>query len=63
MDCGFQFSIHPFFVSIFNEFHLIPSEINPNAWENALYYMYDLSNKIPFPIDFFSCVIEMHELT
>lgn len=63
MDGGFRFSIHPFFVSIFNEFHLTSSQINPNAWRKALYFLFVcLRRKISLSIDLFRCVFEMHEL-
>ncbi|XP_022852999.1 uncharacterized protein LOC111374549 [Olea europaea var. sylvestris] len=63
MDGGFRFPIHPFFVSIFNEFHLTPSQINPNAWRKALYFLYVCLKKGISPsMDLFRCIFEMHEL-
>ncbi|KAL2512151.1 Uncharacterized protein Adt_17751 [Abeliophyllum distichum] len=32
MDGGLRFPIHPFFITIFHEFHLTPSQVAPNAW-------------------------------
>ncbi|KAL2504921.1 Uncharacterized protein Adt_20542 [Abeliophyllum distichum] len=40
MDGGLRFPIHPFFITIFHEFHLTPSQVAPNAWRLALYFLY-----------------------
>ncbi|KAL2479324.1 Uncharacterized protein Adt_32290 [Abeliophyllum distichum] len=40
MDGGLRFPIHPFFIAIFHEFHLTPSQVAPNAWRLALYFLY-----------------------
>ncbi|KAL2556087.1 Uncharacterized protein Fot_00826 [Forsythia ovata] len=34
MDGRLRFPIHPFFVAIFREFHLTPSQVAPNAWSD-----------------------------
>lgn len=63
MDGGIRFPIYPFFVSIFNNFHLTLSLINPNAWRKALYFLYIcLNKKIPLSIQLFRCIFKMHEL-
>ncbi|KAL2491863.1 Bromodomain adjacent to zinc finger domain 1A [Abeliophyllum distichum] len=64
MDGGLRFPIHLFFVAIFHEFHLTPSQVVPNAWMLALYFLYMcLLHDIDPSIDLFRCVFEMHRLT
>ncbi|KAL2480315.1 Bromodomain adjacent to zinc finger domain 1A [Abeliophyllum distichum] len=64
MDGGLKFPIHPFFVAIFHEFHLTPSQVAPNAWKLALYFLYMcLLHDIDPSIDLFRCIFEMHRLT
>ncbi|KAL2492438.1 Uncharacterized protein Adt_28066 [Abeliophyllum distichum] len=64
MDGGLRFPIHPFFITIFHEFHLTPSQVAPNAWRLALYFLYMcLLHDIDPSIDLFRCVFEMHRLT
>ncbi|KAL2532531.1 Bromodomain adjacent to zinc finger domain 1A [Abeliophyllum distichum] len=64
MDGGLRFPIHPFFITIFHEFHLTPSQIAPNAWRLALYFLYMcLLHGIDPSIDLFRCIFEMHRLT
>ncbi|KAL2518001.1 Uncharacterized protein Adt_14248 [Abeliophyllum distichum] len=45
MDGGLRFPIHPFFITIFHEFHLTPSQVAPNAWS----YIY-FSTRVPFHV-------------
>ncbi|KAL2466251.1 Bromodomain adjacent to zinc finger domain 1A [Abeliophyllum distichum] len=64
MDGGLRFPIHPFFITIFHEFHLTPSQVAPNAWRFALYFLYMcLLHDIDPSIDLFRCIFEMHRLT
>ncbi|KAL2460347.1 Uncharacterized protein Adt_43767 [Abeliophyllum distichum] len=64
MDGGLRFPIHPFFITIFHEFHLTPSQVAPNAWRLALYFLYMcLLHGIDPSIDLFRCIFEMHRLT
>ncbi|KAL2462099.1 Uncharacterized protein Adt_45519 [Abeliophyllum distichum] len=57
MDGGLRFPKHPFFVAIFHEFHLTPSQV-------ALYFLYMcLLHDIDPSIDLFRCIFEMHRLT
>ncbi|KAL2512733.1 Uncharacterized protein Adt_18333 [Abeliophyllum distichum] len=63
MDGGLRFPIHPFFVAIFHEFHLTPSQVAPNAWRLALYFLYMcLLHNIDPSIDLFRCIFKMHRL-
>ncbi|KAL2471420.1 Uncharacterized protein Adt_39556 [Abeliophyllum distichum] len=64
MDGGLRFPIHPFFITIFHEFHLTPSQVAPNAWRLALHFLYMcLLHDIDPSIDHFRCIFEMHRLT
>lgn len=64
MDGGSRFSIHHFFISIFNEFYLTPSQITPNGQRKALYFLYIyFSEKTAFSIDFFWYVLEIYVLS
>ncbi|KAL2542458.1 Uncharacterized protein Adt_03436 [Abeliophyllum distichum] len=63
MDGGLRFPLHPLFISIFNEFHFTPSQMNPNAWRLALYFLYMcLYKRIEPSIDLFRHVFELHHL-
>ncbi|KAL2542591.1 Uncharacterized protein Adt_03569 [Abeliophyllum distichum] len=64
MDGGLRFPIYPFFVAMFHEFHLTPSQVAPNAWRLALYCLYTcLTHDIDPSIDLFRCIFKMHRLT
>ncbi|KAL2506155.1 Uncharacterized protein Adt_21776 [Abeliophyllum distichum] len=64
MDGGLRFPIHHFFITIFYEFHLTPSQVAPNAWRLALYFLYMcLLLDIDPSIDLFRCIFEMYRLT
>lgn len=55
-DGGLRFPLHFLFVSIFNKFHLIPSQINPNAWSKALFFLYLCVSEKLYPPSSYSVV-------
>ncbi|KAL2526787.1 Bromodomain adjacent to zinc finger domain 1A [Abeliophyllum distichum] len=63
MTAGLRFSLHPLFVSFFNEFHVTPSQLTPNSWRMSTYFLYlCLTNNIEPCLRLFRSVFYMYHV-
>ncbi|KAL2527532.1 Bromodomain adjacent to zinc finger domain 1A [Abeliophyllum distichum] len=61
MTVGLRFSLHPLFVSFFNEFHVTPGQLTPNSWRISTYFLYlCLTNNIEPCLRLFRSVFDMY---